>query len=161
MEWLESAWAVVKAFVLAPEALLALSSISLLCCVVSIGVATWAVRHLPADYLLHASENERAPSTSHVRLVLRNVLGGILLVLGVLMLILPGQGVLTIVAALAVMNFRRKRRWEQRLLARPHVLALINRLRQRGGHPPLLAPSAPQKAPTGTGTRRAPSRLSA
>jgi hypothetical protein len=60
-----------------------------------------------------------------------------------------------------VMSFRSKRRLEQRLLARPHVLALINRLRQRGGHPPLLAPSAPATPPVGTGARQPRSRLSA
>lgn len=170
MEWLEGAWSAVKAFVLAPATLIVLTGVSLVCCVVSIAVATWAVRRLPADYLLHDPDGAEAPSGSRARLVLRNFLGGVLLVLGVLMLILPGQGLLTIVAALAVMNFRSKRRLEQRLLARPHVLALINRLRQRSGQPALLAPSAARRsfgdsagpeAPEGTGTRPTPSRLSA
>jgi len=161
MEWLEGIGAEVRAFVLAPETLIVLTSVSLVCCVVSIGVATWAVRRLPADYLLHDSDGTDAPSCSRASLLLRNFLGGVLLLLGVLMLILPGQGLLTIVAALAVMSFRSKRRLQQRLLARPHVLALINRLRQRGGHPPLLAPSAAQEKPKGTGTRPTPSGLSA
>jgi hypothetical protein len=161
MEWLEGAWAAVKAFVLAPATLIVLTGISLVCCVVSLVVATWAVRRLPADYLLHASSGEDPTPISRVSLVLRNLLGGVLLLLGVLMLILPGQGLLTIVAALAVMSFRSKRRLEQRLLGRPHLLALINRLRQRSGHPPLLAPPRQQKAQEGTGSRPTPSRLSA
>jgi hypothetical protein len=161
MAWLESAWSVVKAFVLAPATLIVLTGVSLLCCVVSVAVATWAVRRLPADYLLQDSPGEGAPSCSRASLVLRNLLGGVLLLLGVLMLILPGQGLLTIVAALAVMSFRSKRRLEQRLLARPHMLALINRLRQRSAHPPLLAPSAAQKKSQGTGARPARSGLSA
>lgn len=143
---MEGAWSAVKAFVLAPATLILLTSVSLVCCAVSIGVATWAVRRLPADYLLHEADSAETLSCSRLSLVLRNLFGGVLLVLGVLMLILPGQGLLTIVAALAVMSFRSKRRIEQRLLARPHMLALINRLRQRGGYPPLLAPSASQQA---------------
>jgi hypothetical protein len=161
MQWLAGAWSAVKAFVLAPAVLVALTSVSLVCCVVSIVVATWAVRRLPADYLLHDAPGTEAPSCSRLSLVLRNLFGGVLLLLGVLMLILPGQGLLTIVAALAVMNFRSKRRVEQRLLARPHVLALVNRLRQRGGHPPLLAPSLPQRAPQGGGAKPTSSRLTA
>jgi hypothetical protein len=161
MEWLEGVWAAVKAFVLAPATLIALTSVSLVCCVVSIFVATWAVRRLPADYLLHDPDAVEEPCSSRASLLLRNLFGALLLVLGVLMLILPGQGLLTIVAGLAVMSFRSKRRMEQRLLARPHVLALVNRLRRRGGHPPLLAPPHPQKKQEGTGTRPTPSRLSA
>lgn len=168
MEWLEGMWAAVKAFVLAPATLITLTSVSLVCCVVSIFVATWAVRRLPADYLLHDPDGAEAPSCSRASLLLRNTFGGLLLVLGVLMLILPGQGLLTIVAALAVMSFRSKRRLEQRLLARPHVLALINRLRRRSGRPALLAPppkgsgdTTDPETPEGAGTRPTPSRLSA
>lgn len=167
MAWLEGAWSGVKAFVLAPATLIGLTGISLLCCVVSLLVATWAVRRLPADYLLHGPEGPEPPSSSRVSVLLRNLLGGVLLVLGVLMLILPGQGLLTIVAALAVMSFRSKRRLEQRLIARPRVLALINRLRRRSGHPPLLVSPRPfsgdtpgPEQPEGTGARPAPSRLS-
>jgi hypothetical protein len=160
MDGLEGAWAAVKAFVLAPATLIVLTGVSAVCCVVSLVVATWAVRRLPADYLLHGSGGAQ-PASSPASLLLRNLLGGVLLLLGVLMLILPGQGLLTIIAALAVMSFRSKRRLEQRLLARPHVLALINRLRRRSGHPALLAPSAPQEAPEGTGAGPTPSRLSA
>ncbi len=152
MAWLEGLWVAVKEFVVAPATLIALTSVSLVCCVVSIFVATWAVRRLPADYLLHDPDALEEPSCSRASLLLRNLFGGLLLLLGVLMLILPGQGLLTIVAALAVMSFRSKRRLEQRLLARPHVLALINRLRRRSGHPPLLVPPRPS-----SGTPRAPS----
>jgi hypothetical protein len=169
MAWLESAWSAVEAFALAPATLIVLTAVSLVCCVVSLVVATWAVRRLPADYLLHESSGAEAVPCSRASLVLRNLFGGVLLLLGLLMLILPGQGLLTIVAALAVMSFRSKRRLEQRLLARPHVLSLINRLRQRSGHPPLLAPAAVRhsvggsprpEAAEGASARPAPSKLS-
>jgi hypothetical protein len=72
--------------------------------------------------------------------LLRNVVGLALLLLGVAMLILPGQGLLTIIAALSLMDFRGKRRFEQRLMLQPRVFAAINRYRLRSGHPRLLAP---------------------
>jgi hypothetical protein len=165
----ESAWSTVEAVALAPTTLIVLTSVSLVCCVVSLVVATWAVRRLPADYLLHDPGAAQAVPCSRASLLLRNLFGGLLLVLGLLMLILPGQGLLTIIAGLAVMSFRSKRRLEQRLLARPHVLSLINRLRQRSGHPPLLPPASSQNHPghtpgpearEGASARPAPSKLS-
>jgi hypothetical protein len=73
-------------------------------------------------------------------LVLRNVVGAAVLVMGIIMLALPGQGLLTILAAITIMNFPGKRRLEQRLMMIPSVLEAINRLRRRSGRPPLMRP---------------------
>jgi hypothetical protein len=127
-------------FVLSPTALLALSIVSALTFVVSLVGASWAVQRLPHDYLLLEPGKVRAAGSVSPSLLLRNGLGGVLLLLGVLMLVLPGQGILTILAALGVMDFRGKRRFERWLMLRPKVLAAINLLRRRSGHPPLLAP---------------------
>jgi hypothetical protein len=139
VEWLERSWSAVAAFLFAPSTVIALSCFSVACFLASVVVASWAVRRLPADYLLHEQGSEHLAG-GRLGFALRNLLGGVLLLLGVLMLLLPGQGVLTIVAALAVMSFRSKRRLEHWLLLRPQVFALVNQLRRRGGHPPLLAP---------------------
>ena len=57
--------------------------------------------------------------------------------IGVLMLVLPGQGVLTILIGLTLLDFPGKRRFVRRLLMRPRVFRVINRLRRRFGRPPL------------------------
>jgi hypothetical protein len=127
-------------FLLSPTALLVLSIVSAVTFVVSLIGASWAVQRLPEDYLLHEPGKVRSAGSVSPALLLRNGVGALLLLLGVLMLVLPGQGVLTILAALGVMDFRGKRRCERWLMLRPSVLGAINRLRRRSGHPPLLAP---------------------
>jgi hypothetical protein len=140
VEWLERSWSAIAGVLFAPTTVIALSCFSVACFLASVVVASWAVRRLPADYLLHEPDGSEHLAGGRLGFALRNLLGGVLLLLGVLMLLLPGQGVLTIVAALAVMSFRSKRRLEHWLLSRPQVFALVNHLRRRSGHPPLLAP---------------------
>jgi hypothetical protein len=71
-------------------------------------------------------------------LTVKNTLGGCLLVAGIFMLVLPGQGILTILAALALLDFPGKRKLEMSILHRPAVLKSINWLRRRAGREPLL-----------------------
>jgi len=75
-----------------------------------------------------------------VLVVLKNALGVVLVVLGFIMLFTPGQGLLTLLAGLLLMNFPGKYRLERWLVLRPGVLRGLNWLRQRGGHPPFEAP---------------------
>ena len=98
------------------------------------------MRRLPVDFLLCEPARRRRTGWGAAVWVVRNLLGLVLLVLGVLMLVLPGQGVLTIIAALGLMDFRSKERFERWLMLRPRVFPVINRLRLRVGHPPLLGP---------------------
>jgi putative transmembrane protein PGPGW len=137
VEWLRRAWTALGGFLLAPGTLIGLTLLSIVTCVVSLVCASWALRRLPVDYLLIAPEQ---PPRSGLLHVLRNGAGLILLLLGVAMLVLPGQGLLTILAALSLMDFRGKRRLECRLMLRPRVFAAINRFRLRSGHPRLLSP---------------------
>lgn len=69
-------------------------------------------------------------------LVLKNVLGAIFLTLGVGMLVLPGQGLLTILIGLSLVDFPGKYRLERYLVTRSPVLRSLNWLRRRTGKPP-------------------------
>ena len=141
MAWLERVWSTLITF-LSPPLLLGLSITSVVTCVVSLIVASWAVQRLPEDYLLHDADRAWKPGRQSVGLIARNLAGGVLVALGILMLLLPGQGVLTILAGLALMDFRGKRRLEHWLMLRPTVFAAINRLRARAGRPRLASPVA-------------------
>lgn len=70
----------------------------------------------------------------------KNALGALLLVLGAAMLVLPGQGLLTILVGLLLIDFPGKYRLERRLLGGPRVLRAINALRERWKKPPLEIP---------------------
>jgi hypothetical protein len=66
------------------------------------------------------------------------MLGAILVAAGLAMLMLPGQGILTILIGLGVMNFPGKYRLERWIISRPTVLKAVNWIRSKSHHPPLV-----------------------
>jgi len=72
----------------------------------------------------------------------RNALGLALIAVGLVLSLpfVPGQGVLTILVGVLLVDFPGRRRLELRLARRPGVLATLNRIRARFGRPPLAAP---------------------
>lgn len=97
------------------------------------------------DYFMpHRDEEEtlagRHPVIRWTGLVLKNLIGLLLIVAGVAMLFLPGQGLLTVFIGIVMLNFPGKRRLELRLIRIPGVLRAINYLRARAHHPPLQLP---------------------
>ena len=98
---------------------------------------------MPADYFVRSASSVRREHP--VMWVLRNLFGGVLLLAGIAMLVLPGQGILTILFALEVMEFPGKHRIELAIVRLGPVLRTVNWLRKRAGRPPLLteAPTRP------------------
>ena len=73
-------------------------------------------------------------------MILKNLLGVILVLLGILMSIpgVPGQGLLTILLGIILLDFPGKRSLEQKLVSQPMILQKINRLRHKFSKPPLV-----------------------
>jgi hypothetical protein len=67
----------------------------------------------------------------------KNILGVILVLAGIVMLIGPGQGILTILIGLVLLDIPGKRPFEARLIKRPKVLSAVNNLRAKYEKPPL------------------------
>jgi hypothetical protein len=129
-----------------PMFLLAIAVGSAALAVLSLLTLPFLLTRIPADYFYGPRQAAPPGGARWIGRLLKNVLGGVLLLAGVAMLVLPGQGILTILAAFVCLDFPGKRRLEQRLIARPRVLKAINHLRARTGHPPLeLEPPATQK----------------
>lgn len=93
-----------------------------------------ALIYLPADYFVRSPDKH---SISMPWRVAKNLLGVVLVVLGVIMIFLPGQGLLTIVFGLVLIDFPGKQKLIKKILDRPGLLDKINRLRDRYGKPPL------------------------
>jgi hypothetical protein len=68
----------------------------------------------------------------------KNLLGYVLVFAGLLMLFLPGQGVVTILIGITLVDFPGKYRFERWVVSQGPVLRSINRLRKRAGRPPLF-----------------------
>ena len=124
------------------------SAFSLLALVVTLATVPWVVSRLPADYFSRPrrttwrSASHIPPVVALVLVILKNALGVVLVLLGFIMLFTPGQGLLTLLAGLLLMNFPGKYRLERWLVLRPGVLRGLNWLRRRGGHSPFEAPTA-------------------
>jgi len=120
--------------------LLAISSVSLLGTLI---VVPLILVRLPAGYLL-CSDRQGIPWMSrnqYLRVPIflaRNLLGAILVLAGILMLVLPGQGVLTIIIGLVLMEFPGKYHAERWFMNRPSVLTAINWIRVKASKPKLL-----------------------
>lgn len=70
--------------------------------------------------------------------IVKNVVGAIFLFAGFLMLFLPGQGVLTMLIGLSLIEFPGKRRVEAKIVGQSTVLSTINSMRAKFGKPPLI-----------------------
>jgi Na+/H+ antiporter NhaD/arsenite permease-like protein len=114
----------------------ALVAFSVLAILASILLVPRFLAKLPQDYL-HGQKPEQAHSLAHK--VSRNALGVVLVLLGVAMLLLPGQGLLTLLVGLLLVDFPGRHRLVVWLLAKPKVLAVVNKLRLHHGSPPLHA----------------------
>ena len=114
------------------------SSIIFIVSLLSIG---WLVSLIPNDYFINRKESKfklNYPVALIVSVVIKNIFGYILIFGGILMLILPGQGLITIFVGLLLSNYPGKYSIEKRIIASPKILKSINWLRKRSNEPPLI-----------------------
>ena len=100
-----------------------------------------AVR-IPSDYFAHGGFHKKLWADHHLvlriaLLIGKNLLGYVFVVAGIVMLVLPGQGILTILVGIMLLDFRGKYRLVRWIVARPQVLRTLNWLRRRAGRTPL------------------------
>lgn len=100
------------------------------------------VARLPVDYFVGARRpagpEPKHPFLSFAGRLFRNVLGIGFILAGLAMLVLPGQGVLTLLIGVAMTDFPGKRRLERRLVAQKHVRKSLQWLRERAEVEPLV-----------------------
>ncbi|TNF36073.1 MAG: hypothetical protein EP315_04695 [Gammaproteobacteria bacterium] len=117
-----------------------LAAVSIITFIGSILLVPVLVIRIPADYFDH---NRRQPMESEhpiIRMIIRslkNMLGLALVITGLIMLLTPGQGLLTLLAGMMIMNYPGKFRLERWLVTRFHLLPAINWIRHRYNRPPL------------------------
>jgi hypothetical protein len=83
---------------------------------------------------------ERHPFIRWIGLFVKNALGIVAVVLGIVMSLpgIPGQGILTILLGVMLLDFPGKRRLERWIISRRAVLDAVNRLRDRYQKPPFV-----------------------
>ena len=86
---------------------------------------------LPSDRFVNPPEEPKGAVA-----IVRNVIGAILVLGGIAMLVLPGQGVLAILAGLLVTTFKGKRKLIEKIVQRPKVQKALQWIREKASRPP-------------------------
>ena len=102
-------------------------------------IVPWLVVRIPSDYFIYPKRHRqrRHPIVQAMLLMAKNIMGCVFLLAGTLMLLLPGQGLLTIFVGLMLLDFPGKYRVERRAVAYRPILRSINWLREHTGREPL------------------------
>ncbi len=109
---------------------IALSLINLSLFIGFIIIVIYAFSSLPNDYWL---EKDDGHFSSPLVKVVRNLIALPVLLMGILMLFLPGQGLLTVLLALLISDFEYKRELVQKIIAQKKVRDSLDSLRTKMG----------------------------
>lgn len=106
--------------------------------VVSTLLALGVLLYLPEDHFVHGRRHGKGLALA----VLKNFLGGVLVVVGIVLSVpgIPGQGLLTAFAGLLLLDIPAKRRLELAVLRRPSIRSKVDALRRRFKRPQLRFP---------------------
>ncbi|HSA62648.1 MAG TPA: PGPGW domain-containing protein [Nitrospiraceae bacterium] len=127
------------------ETLVSLTLLSIVFFVGSLIAIPFILVRLPADFfdirVPRPWMKDHHPVLRVLGHLVKNVVGAIFLFAGFLMLFLPGQGILTILIGVSMLDFPGKRKLEAKMIGQPTILSAINGMRERFGKPPLtIAP---------------------
>ncbi|MDY7034238.1 MAG: PGPGW domain-containing protein [Thermodesulfobacteriota bacterium] len=103
-----------------------------------------AVR-IPNDYFMQKKENPHGYYRKHmvlgpIFLIVKNFFGMVFVFSGLVMLVLPGQGLITILIGIMLIDFPGKRALERWVIQQPSVLRSINWIRSKTDRQPLQVP---------------------
>jgi hypothetical protein len=123
------------------EALFWIAGISLVAFVLSILLLPLVIIRLPAEFFVRKPPPPMQRSPLQVMLrVLKNALGLIFFLAGIIMLFIPGQGILSMLFGISMMDLPGKRRLESRIVRMPRVHRSLNWLRTKTERPPFILP---------------------
>jgi archaellum biogenesis protein FlaJ (TadC family) len=97
------------------------------------------IARAPEDYFTREKDPNR--ESTHIALkVLLNLLGVVLMLAGLAMLVLPGQGLLMMLLSLTLLDIPGKHKLVQRIAKKPPVWRALSYFRERAHKPPFLRP---------------------
>ncbi len=109
----------------------------------NLAIVSFILIKLPADHFRKNHKEKfwagRSPALRMAAVIGKNILGWFLVALGIVLSLpgVPGQGLLTVLLGIMLVDFPGKDRLEQKLLHRPAIKNSINKLRVRFGKKPL------------------------
>jgi hypothetical protein len=110
----------------------------------SLAIVSYIMVKIPANYFKKDEDRKILPNHNPAIRVLaivgKNLLGVLLVALGIVLSLpgVPGQGILTILLGIMLLDFPGKRNLEHKIVSMPRVHQGINKLRHRFGKPNLV-----------------------
>ena len=110
---------------------------------INLAIVSFVLVKIPANYFQpdHSQSflSDRSPTVRALAIIGKNLLGVMLVALGIIMSVpgVPGQGILTILLGIMLLDFPGRRELEYKIVSRPTVLKAINKLRRRFDKPEL------------------------
>jgi len=110
---------------------------------INLGIVSLILVKLPADHFSKSRKTKfwagPRPAIHAAKVIGKNIGGVLLVALGIVLSLpgVPGQGLLTVLLGIMLLDFPGRHRLEQKLLSKPSIVNTINRLRKRFGKPPL------------------------
>lgn len=121
-----------------------LALLSLFTFILSLISMPYIIRRIPSDYFLKLSTEQPKVKGYNIKSILyrlfRNIFGILLLLSGLAMLFLPGQGLITILVSLILMDFPRKKRFITFLTGKKSIQNSINWMRKKVKKKPIKWP---------------------
>ena len=132
-----------------PGILVSLGIFSIFIFLFSIIGISWFIAYIPEDYFLGSRRQpikwvKNMPTLRFLFLCVKNFFDILLILGGILMLVLPGQGFLTIVTGLILINYPGKFKLEQKIVSMPSVFKALNWIRIKANKAPLKRNSISQ-----------------
>lgn len=124
-----------------PSVLAGVTIVSLAGFIFSILGVSWLVCWLPSNYFMLFDNPTSGPRLFRPRVqIVKNMAGAVLVCLGLVMLVVPGQGLLTLFLGLVIMNFPGKRKVIRFLIRLKTIQTSLNWIRRKKGRPPFVFP---------------------
>jgi Ca2+/Na+ antiporter len=106
--------------------------------ITSLLLTTSLIGKIPQDYFIHTNKHKvEIEHLGHlIIVVIRTLIGFVLLIAGIIMLVTPGQGIITILLGLFLMEFPGKRKLELKFIKHNPTFKALNWLRNKAGKSP-------------------------
>lgn len=121
---------------------LLLVTASIIGLIASLVLVPWMLIQIPHDYFSHKKRQKhqwrnQPPIVRLLFFLIKNILGVVFIISGIIMLFIPGQGIITIIIGVILTDFPYKYKIERWIIKHPTILKSINQLRKKVKKSPL------------------------
>ena len=134
---MENIWQnIIETFIANQSLFIWLGSSSALLFVVTLATLPLLITRIPEDYFTHKDRHKitaKHPLLRILLIVIKNLWGYIFILVGIALIFLPGQGLLTIFIGIMLIDFPGKYRFECWLVKKRYILNSLNWVREKNG----------------------------